>query len=117
MGDRKQFGDYIKCNLDLYRLRNGVQLSTTATANFTRNELADFLRSNPHNVSVLIGGYTKEEGPKLFWMDELASLGSVNNAAHGYGRFRGFVESERRLRCFPSPREHFVWFKITNHFP
>ncbi|KAJ1608985.1 putative 20S proteasome beta subunit D2 [Cryptosporidium canis] len=85
LGDRMQFGEYIKCNLNLYRLRNGVQLSTTATANFTRNELADLLRSDPHNVNILVGGYTKEEGPKLFWMDELASMGNVNNAAHGYG--------------------------------
>ncbi|XP_666223.1 20S proteasome beta subunit D2 (PBD2) [Cryptosporidium hominis TU502] len=82
-----QFGEYIKCNLNLYRLRNGVQLSTTATANFTRNELAELLRSDPHNVNILIGGYTKEEGAKLYWMDELASLGNVNNAAHGYGKF------------------------------
>ncbi|KAH7648223.1 hypothetical protein RS030_122017 [Cryptosporidium xiaoi] len=85
IGDRTQFGEYIKCNLNLYRFRNGVKLSTSAAASFTRNELADLLRSDPHNVNVLIGGYTKEEGAELYWMDELASMASVNNAAHGYG--------------------------------
>ncbi|KAF7457450.1 putative proteasome subunit beta type 2 [Cryptosporidium felis] len=85
LGDRKQFGEFIKCNLNLYRHRNGVKLNTSATANFTRNELAELLRSDPHNVNILIGGYNKEEGAKLYWMDELASMGAVNNAAHGYG--------------------------------
>lgn len=85
IGDRAQFGEYIKCNLDLYRLRNGVKLSTSATASFTRNELAELLRSDPHNVNILVGGYTEEDGAELYWMDELASIGSVNNAAHGYG--------------------------------
>ena len=87
MGDRRQFGDFIKCNLDLYKYRNGVELSPFAAATFARNELAGLLRSDPHNVNILVGGYTKEEGAQLYWMDELASLGRVNNAAHGYGKF------------------------------
>ncbi|EEA07124.1 proteasome subunit beta type 2, putative [Cryptosporidium muris RN66] len=85
IGDRNQFGEFIKCNINLYSLRNNVNLGTSATASFTRLELAELLRSNPHNVRMLIGGYNDREGPLLYWIDEIASMASVNKAAHGYG--------------------------------
>ncbi|TPX34016.1 hypothetical protein SmJEL517_g03261 [Synchytrium microbalum] len=44
-GDTVQFAEYIQRNIQLYTIKNGIQLSTTATANFTRRELADSLRS------------------------------------------------------------------------
>ena len=43
--DRTTFMDYISKNINLYKLRNGVSLSTKAAATFTRNELAQALRS------------------------------------------------------------------------
>lgn len=43
-GDRVQFSEYIIANLRLYTLRNDIDLSTKAAANFTRSELAKALR-------------------------------------------------------------------------
>lgn len=43
-GDRVQFSEYIIANLRLYALRNDIDLSTKAAANFTRSELAKALR-------------------------------------------------------------------------
>lgn len=44
-GDCDMFGGYIAANLRLYTLRNNLNLSTHAAANFTRGELAKALRS------------------------------------------------------------------------
>ena len=44
-GDREQFSEYIEKNLNLYKLRNGYEVSTVAAANFTRRNLAEYLRS------------------------------------------------------------------------
>ena len=43
-GDRVQFSEFIKANVRLYNLRNGRKLSTKATANYLRGELATALR-------------------------------------------------------------------------
>jgi 20S proteasome subunit beta 4 len=44
-GDRVQFSEYIQRNLQLYKMINGYELSTHATVNYTRRELATSLRS------------------------------------------------------------------------
>uniref|UniRef100_A0A8C3C3G8 Proteasome subunit beta n=1 Tax=Cairina moschata TaxID=8855 RepID=A0A8C3C3G8_CAIMO len=44
-GDTVQFAEYIQKNVQLYKMRNGYELSPTAAANFTRRNLADYLRS------------------------------------------------------------------------
>lgn len=44
---RVQFTEYIQKNLHLYQFRNTIPLSTAATANFTRGELATALRKVP----------------------------------------------------------------------
>jgi 20S proteasome subunit beta 4 len=36
---------------------------------------------------MLIGGWSKVEGPKLYWLDYLGSSASVPFAAHGYGAY------------------------------
>jgi len=41
---RVQFSEYIQKNILLYQYRNGIPLSTSAAANFTRGELATALR-------------------------------------------------------------------------
>lgn len=41
---RVQFTEYIQKNVSLYQFRNGIPLTTAATANFTRGELATALR-------------------------------------------------------------------------
>jgi 20S proteasome subunit beta 4 len=86
-GDRTQFMEYIQKNITLYRLRNSVQLSTKAMAHFTRTELARMLRSAPKQVDLLCAGYDEKNGPQMFFMDYLSSMGSVKRAAHGYGGF------------------------------
>lgn len=44
-GDKVQFAEYIQRNLQLYKMVNGFELSTKASANYTRRELATSLRS------------------------------------------------------------------------
>jgi 20S proteasome subunit beta 4 len=86
-GDRTNFVEYIQKNITLYELRTGVNLSTHAAAKFTRNQLADALRSNPYQVSLLLGGYDVATGPSLYYMDHLASLHPMKMAAHGYASY------------------------------
>ncbi|XP_067679274.1 proteasome subunit beta type-2-like [Haliotis asinina] len=85
-GDTVQFAEYISKNIQLYKMRNGYELSPHAAANFTRKNLADYLRSStPYMVNMLIAGYDEEEGPVLYFMDYLASLNKLPFAVHGYG--------------------------------
>lgn len=44
-GDNTQFSEYISKNIQLYKIRNGYELSPKAVATFTRRNLADALRS------------------------------------------------------------------------
>ena len=44
-GDTTQFAEYIEKNIQLYKMRNGYELSPNAAASFTRRNLADSLRS------------------------------------------------------------------------
>ncbi|KAK9702444.1 Proteasome subunit [Popillia japonica] len=87
-GDTTQFAEYIAKNIQLYKMRNGYELSPTAAANFTRRNLAEALRSrNAYHVNLMLAGHDKQEGPQLYFMDYLASLANVKYAAHGYGGF------------------------------
>lgn len=49
-GDTTQFAEYIAKNIQLYKMRNGYELSPTAAANFTRRNLAEALRSRVSTV-------------------------------------------------------------------
>lgn len=84
-----QFAEYIQANVQLYSMRNGMELSPSATANFVRGELARALRSRrPYTVNLVLGGYDKiEDKPTLYWIDYLASLAPVPYAAHGYAQY------------------------------
>ncbi|XP_033076820.1 proteasome subunit beta type-2 [Trachypithecus francoisi] len=87
-GDTVQFAEYIQKNVQLYKMRNGYELSPTAAANFTRRNLADCLRSRtPYHVNLLLAGYDEHDGPALYYMDYLAALAKAPFAAHGYGAF------------------------------
>eukprot|EP00918_Siedleckia_nematoides_P105032 GHVU01229342.1.p2 GENE.GHVU01229342.1~~GHVU01229342.1.p2 ORF type:complete len:152 (-),score=22.98 GHVU01229342.1:1144-1599(-) len=100
-GDRMQFGEYIRKNVHLHRLRTGIPLSTNAAANFTRNELAHFLRSNPHHVDMLMAGCDKDGSPGLYWIDYLASMVPVDKGAHGYAAYfiMGLLDKEYKPVC------------------
>lgn len=50
-GDTVQFAEFIAKNIQLYKMRNGYELSPSAAANYTRRNLADCLRSrSPYQV-------------------------------------------------------------------
>eukprot|EP00088_Acartia_fossae_P013826 TRINITY_DN17308_c0_g1_i1.p1 TRINITY_DN17308_c0_g1~~TRINITY_DN17308_c0_g1_i1.p1 ORF type:complete len:205 (+),score=65.50 TRINITY_DN17308_c0_g1_i1:51-665(+) len=88
-GDTTQFAEFIARNIQLYKMRNGYELSPTAAANYTRRQLADYLRSRtPYQVNLLLAGFDEESGkPELYMMDYLASMIKTKYAAHGYGGF------------------------------
>merc|ERR1711994_454796 len=99
-GDTTQFAEYIAKNIQLYKMRNGYELSPAAAANFTRRNLADYLRSRtPYQVNLLIAGFDSETGkPELYFMDYLASMIKTNFAAHGYGGFFTTALMDRHYR-------------------
>jgi 20S proteasome subunit beta 4 len=84
-----QFAEYIQANVQLYSMRNNMELSPAATANFVRGELARALRSRkPYTVNLLLGGYdTIKDKPTLYWIDYLASKAALPYAAHGYAQY------------------------------
>merc|ERR1712038_2130804 len=85
-GDAVQFSEYIAKNIQLYKMRNGYELSPHAAANFTRRNLAEALRSrNAYQVNLIMAGHDAEAGPELYYMDYLASLVKLPFAIHGYG--------------------------------
>jgi len=86
-GDRAQFIEYIKRNIILYELRQNIPLSTSAAANFTREELASALRQNPYQVNLLLGGFDDKEGASLYFMDYLAALHKMDFACQGYAGY------------------------------
>ncbi|KAL8584579.1 hypothetical protein ACOMHN_002309 [Nucella lapillus] len=84
-GDTVQFSEYIAKNVQLYKMRNGYELSPKAAANFTRRNVADALRSQrPKFVNILMAGIDNS-GPSLFFLDYLGALIEVPFAVHGYG--------------------------------
>lgn len=57
IGDRLQFGDYIEKNIHLFRFKHNRKLTCDAAANFTRQQLAYYLRRSPYHVDVLLAGH------------------------------------------------------------
>ncbi|XP_015514090.1 proteasome subunit beta type-2 [Neodiprion pinetum] len=95
-GDTTQFSEYIGKNIQLYKMRNGYELSPKAAASFTRRNLADYLRTRtPYFVNILMAGYDDETGPELYFIDYLASCVKVPYAAHGYGGFFSLAIMDR----------------------
>merc|ERR1712173_152386 len=88
-GDTTQYAEFIAKNIQLYKMQNGYELSPKASANFTRRNLADYLRSRtPFSVNILMAGYDDElEECELYVLDYLASMVKAPFAAHGYGGF------------------------------
>jgi len=99
-GDTNQFAEFITKNIQLYKMQNGYELSPSGAANFTRRNLADYLRSRtPFNVNLLIAGYDKEsDGCELYVLDYLASMVKAPYAAHGYGGFFTTALLDRHFR-------------------
>ncbi|KAJ1927797.1 Proteasome subunit beta type-4 [Tieghemiomyces parasiticus] len=84
-GDTINFSEYLQKNIQLYGIRNNIELTPAAAAHFVRRELAEALRSrNAYQANLLLSGYDKKKGPSLYWIDHLAALVQRPFAAHGY---------------------------------
>merc|ERR1719479_808458 len=104
-GDAHEYAEFIAKNCRLYKMQNGYDLSVKAAANFTRRNLADYLRSRtPFNVELLLSGHG-ENGGELYTLDYLASMVKVPYAAHGYGGFFATSILDRQYRSNMSQRE------------
>ncbi|AQZ14751.1 PRE1 (YER012W) [Zygosaccharomyces parabailii] len=99
-GDTVQFAEYIQANVQLYAIRENLELSPLAVSSFVRQELAKSIRSRkPYQVNVLIGGYdTKKEKPELYQIDYLGTKVELPYAAHGYSGFYTFSLLDRHYR-------------------
>ena len=111
-GDTTQFSEYIGKNIQLYKMRNGYELSPKAAAWFTRRNLADCLRSRtPYYVNLLMAGYDDSTGPELFFIDYLASCVKVPYAAHGYGGFFSLSILDRYYKYDSTEEEAYLLMK------
>ena len=72
--------------MELYYFQNGQRLTTDETATYIRKELAEGIRSSPHQCNCLVAGFDSD-GPKLYWLDYLGSYAKLLKAAHGYGAY------------------------------
>lgn len=99
-GDTVYFGEYIQKSIALYRMRNGYSLSPQAAANYTRNELAQHIRSrHPYLANLLMAGYDAEsKKSSLYYMDYLGTMAELPYGAHGYGSnfVLGIMDKEHR---------------------
>ena len=53
-GDTNQFAEFITKNIQLYKMQNGYELSPAGAANFTRRNLADYLRSRVSHIFLVL---------------------------------------------------------------
>ncbi|XP_023233056.1 proteasome subunit beta type-2-like [Centruroides sculpturatus] len=110
-GDTVQFAEFIAKNIQLYKLRNGYELSPSAAANFTRRYLADFLRSrSPYRVNLLLAGFDST-GPDLYYIDFLAAMVKLPYGAHGYGSFFNLSILDRYYRSDMTEEEGMALLK------
>nr|QBH72692.1 proteasome subunit beta type [Franklinothrips vespiformis] len=87
-GDATQFAEFIAKNIQLYKMRHRYELSPAAAANYTRRNLAGYLRSRtPYMVNMLLGGFDPQTGSELYFIDYLGSFQKLKFATHGYGGF------------------------------
>ena len=84
--DKKNFAKYIRANMEYYYFQNGQRLTTDETAAYIRKELAEGIRSSPHQCNCLVAGFDVD-GPKLYWLDYLGSYAKLLKAAQGYGAY------------------------------
>eukprot|EP01088_Endostelium_zonatum_P010543 TRINITY_DN24040_c0_g1_i1.p1 TRINITY_DN24040_c0_g1~~TRINITY_DN24040_c0_g1_i1.p1 ORF type:complete len:233 (-),score=66.82 TRINITY_DN24040_c0_g1_i1:45-743(-) len=87
IADRHQFTEYIEKNITLRKFRSSLSLTTHATANYIRSELAYALRSAPYQTNLLLGGVDEDGTVAMYWMDYLASMTKVEFGAHGYASY------------------------------
>ena len=85
--DCSGFVEFIQRNVALNAYRTGLPLSTASTASFIKTKLAEALRKNPYQVNLLVGGFDKDAGASLYYIDYLGALAKMPFAAHGYAAY------------------------------
>jgi 20S proteasome subunit beta 4 len=93
-GDVAKFTEHVTQDLRLYQLRSGLPMSTAAAANFTRGELARFLRKSPYQCNIMLAGYDAAEeisgasaSTSLYSIDYLGTLIKIPFGAEGYAQY------------------------------
>ena len=81
--NREDFSDLIQKNVHLYYYRNGIALSTHATANYIRTTTAENLRRSPYFTDLILGGIDDGK-PSLYYLDYLGVMQKTHIACHGY---------------------------------
>ena len=85
--DCSSFVEFIQRNVALNAFRTGLALSTKSTASFVKTKLAEALRKNPYQVNLLLGGFDKDAGASLYYIDYLGAMAKMPFAAHGYAAY------------------------------
>ncbi|RWS00949.1 proteasome subunit beta type-2-like protein [Dinothrombium tinctorium] len=105
-GDTKQFAEFIEKNIQLYKMRNGFELTPRSAATFIQRNMADYLRSrSPYTCNILLAGHDRETGAELYFIDYLATLTKLPFGIHGYGSFFGTSVLDRYYRYDMSEEE------------
>jgi len=87
-GDTIQFSEFIEKNIQLYRMRNGFELTPGSAAHFIQRNLSDSLRSrSPYQVNCLIAGFSEKTGGELYYLDYLGTMSKMPFGIHGYAGF------------------------------
>lgn len=110
-GDSVQFVEYIQKNVQLREITHGVEMSTPSCAGFTRRILADNLRKGGFSTNLLVAGHSQEHGPKLYWIDHLASSIDVPFACQGYGSYFCYSTLDRHFRTEMTREEAIILLK------
>ncbi|KAG5842267.1 hypothetical protein ANANG_G00175820 [Anguilla anguilla] len=84
-GDTVQFAEYIQKNVQLYKMRNGYELSPAAAANFTRKNLADYLRSRVREMDLCLCTYKASSTTGPSWLPWSSELGPLSDSSAGGG--------------------------------
>lgn len=93
-GDVAKFTEHVTKDLRLNQLRSGISMSVAAIANYTRGQLAKFLRKSPYQCNLMLAGYDSENkidgtpaGVSLYTVDYLGTLTKLKFAAEGYAQY------------------------------
>jgi 20S proteasome subunit beta 4 len=96
--DCAQFVEYIQRNMALAEFKTGLKASTKSASSYIRTELSTALRRNPYQVNLLIGGWDKDTGAGLYYLDYMGSMQKMNFGAHGYAGYFIFSTMDRHWR-------------------
>ncbi|XP_063244023.1 proteasome subunit beta type-2-like [Bacillus rossius redtenbacheri] len=83
-GVASRFLDVVAGNATLYEMRHRFPMSAAVAAHFVRKTSSDALRTaSSFMVSAVLAGYEPGEGPKLYYLSELATLQEMPSMVSG----------------------------------